>query len=415
MRLISLLNHCQHFPGFVYEKARLCAESGRIEIDTRARLGSKPICSGCHKPGTAYDHLSLRRFEFIPVWGMAVLLIYRMRRVDCRDCGVLVEELPWVNGKHQLTKTYMMFLAHWARKLSWKETALSFRTSWEKVRHSVEYVVQWGLENRTLDAIHAIGVDEIQYAKGHKYLTLVYQIEQDCTRLLWIGKDRTVASFEQFFMLIGRPLSEGIEFVCSDMWKPYLRVIRERCPNALNILDRFHIVAKMNDALDDVRAAEARRLARDGYEPVLHKTRWCVLKRKSNLTRPQRFRLNDLLKYNLKTVRADLLKEDFQQFWDYSSPTWAASFLDDWCKQAMRSRIEPMKKVAKTLRGHRELILNYFRAKKQLSSGVVEGLNNKAKLTMRKSYGFRTFHTTETALYHTLGKLPEPELTHRFY
>jgi transposase len=165
----------------------------------------------------------------------------------------------------------------------------------------------------------------------------------------------------------------------------------------------------MNDALDDVRAAEARRLARDGYEPVLKKTRWCVLKRKANLTPTQRFRLRDLLRYNLKTVRAYLLKEDFQQFWDYDSPTWAAKFLDDWCQQAMRSRIEPMKKVAKTLRGHRELILNYFRAKKQFSSGVVEGLNNKAKLTMRKSYGFRTFRVTEIALYHALGKLPEPE------
>src|SRR5580692_10802806 len=127
----------------------------------------------------------------------------------------------------------------------------------------------------------AIGVDEIQYAKGHKYLTLVYQIEKDCTRLLWIGKDRTIESFEQFFTLIGEPLSEGIAFVCSDMWKPYLRVIRERCPNAVNILDRFHIVAKMNDALDDVRAAEARRLVQDGYEPVLKQTRWCVLKRKA--------------------------------------------------------------------------------------------------------------------------------------
>jgi len=138
-------------------------------------------------------------------------------------------------------------------------------------------------------------------------------------------------------------------------------------------------------------------------------------KRKANLTRTQRFRLRDLLRYNLKTVRAYLLKEDFQQFWDYNSPTWAANFLDDWCRQAMRSRIEPMKKVAKTLRAHRELILNYFRARKQFSSGVVEGLNNKAKLTMRKSYGFRTFHVTEIALYHALGKLPEPETTHRFY
>ena len=152
-----------------------------------------------------------------------------------------------------------------------------------------------------------------------------------------------------------------------------------------------------------------------GYQPVLKKTRWCVLKRKANLTSAQRFRLRDLLRYNLKTVRAYLLKEDFQQFWEYNSPTWAAKFLDEWCQQAMRSRIEPIKKVANTLRSHRELILNYFRAKKQFSSGVVEGLNNKAKLTMRKAYGFRTFDVIETALYHALGKLPEPNATHRFY
>lgn len=122
-----------------------------------------------------------------------------------------------------------------------------------------------------------------------------------------------------------------------------------------------------------------------------------------------------LLRYNLKTVRAYLLKEDFQQFWAYDSPTWAGKFLDQWCRQVMRSRIEPMKKIANTLRRHRELILNYFRAKKQFSSGVVEGLNNKVKVTMRKSYGFRTFRITELALYHALGKLPEPQLAHRFY
>ena len=142
---------------------------------------------------------------------------------------------------------------------------------------------------------------------------------------------------------------------------------------------------------------------------------WGLLKRKDNLSTPQRFRLRDLLHYNLATVRAYLLKEDFQQLWEYSSPTWAGKFLDEWCRQTMRSRIEAMKKVARMLRSHRQLILNYFRAKKQLSSGVVEGLNNKAKLTMRKSYGFRTFRITELALYHALGKLPEPQLTHRFY
>lgn len=215
--------------------------------------------------------------------------------------------------------------------------------------------------------------------------------------------------------MIGADLAGKIEFVCSDMWKPYLRVIRERCSNALNILDRFHIVAKMNDALGDVRAAESRKLAQDGFEPVLAKTRWCVLKRKENLTEKQAVRLRDLLKYNLQTVRAYLLKEQFQQFWDYASPTWAGKFLDQWTTLVMRSRIEPMKKVAQMLRNHRELVLNYFRAEKQFSSGVVEGLNNKVKVTMRKSYGFRTFRITEIALYHVLGKLPEPQLAHTFY
>jgi len=187
MRLICLLNQCQHFPGFVYQKARLCPHSPSIEIDVRPRRGSKPVCSGCHQRGTAYDLLSLRRFEFIPIWGFAVLLLYHMRRVDCRTCGVRVEEVPWAIGKHQLTKTYMVFLAHWARKLSWTETASSFRTSWDKVCQAVEYVVEWGLEHRSLGPIRAIGVDEIQYAKGHKYLTLVYQIG-NCPGSLWLRR-----------------------------------------------------------------------------------------------------------------------------------------------------------------------------------------------------------------------------------
>src|SRR5450631_3210060 len=160
---------------------------------------------------------------------------------------------------------------------------------------------------------------------------------------------------------------------------------------------------------------KSRRIEREGYEPVLKKSRWLLLKRRQNLASEQRFRLRDLLRYNLKTVRAYLLKEAFQQLWEYNSPTWAGRFLDEWCRQVMRSRIEPMKKIARSMREHRELILNYFRAQKLLSSGVVEGLNNKAKVTMRKSYGFRTFRTLELALYHSLAKLPEPESTHDFF
>ncbi len=247
------------------------------------------------------------------------------------------------------------------------------------------------------------------------YLTLVDQMDAGCTRLLWIGKTRTVKTFEQFFAQLGPELSAQIEFVCSDLWKPYLRVIREKCSQALNILDRFHMVALVNKALDEVRSAEAKQMKRDGYEPILTKSRWCLLKRPENLTGKEKLKLRDVVRYNLQSVRGYLLKEDFQQLWNYQSTTWAGKFLDEWCHQVMRSRIEPLKKVARTLRAHRELILNYFRARKEFSSGVIEGLNNKAKVTMRKSYGFRTFRVTELALYHSLGKLPEPKLTHRFF
>ncbi|HWZ80900.1 MAG TPA: transposase [Candidatus Sulfotelmatobacter sp.] len=127
---------------------------------------------------------------------------------------------------------------------------------------------------------------------------------------------------------------------------PYLKLIRENCSEALHILDRFHVVANMNKALDNVRAEKTSRMKREGRAPVLRKSRWPLLRRSENLGADQHFQLRDLLRYNLKTVRAYLLKEAFQQLWEYSSPPWAGKFLDEWCRQTVRSRIEPMKKIA---------------------------------------------------------------------
>lgn len=185
--LARLLNDCHHFPGFVYAAVRLIEATAIIEVDVRPRRGSKARCSCCGKPAPGCDVLPVRRFEFIPIWGYAVMFIYAMRRVQCRHCGVKVEQVPWTVGKHSLTKAYMLHLAHWARKLSWKETASSLGTTWDQTYHAVEYVVQWGLAHRELGTLRAIGVDEIHIGKSGKFLTLVYQIEADCVRLLWVG------------------------------------------------------------------------------------------------------------------------------------------------------------------------------------------------------------------------------------
>ena len=168
------------------------------------------------------------------------------------------------------------------------------------------------------------------------------------------------------------------------------------------------------DADYQIRAGEAKRMKRDGYEPLLKHSRWWWLKRVWNLTKSQAVKLKEVMQYNLQTVRAYLLKEEFHEFWEYRRVGWARRFLKDWTTRVLRSRLEPMKKVARTLRGHEDLILNWFRAKGLFSSGMVEGFNYNVKLTMRKAYGFRTYNAVEVALYHRLGKLPEPELTHRY-
>jgi transposase len=416
MQLQTILNRVERHKSFVYGTPRWGGNVLRptLEVPIRARANGRPICSGCGKHGPGYDRLKPRRFEYVPLWQIAVVFVYALRRVDCPRCGVVVEQVPWATGKSRLTTSYQWFLAGWARRLSWQEVAIVFHTTWEHVRNSVRHAVQWGLVHRDLSGVKAIGVDEIQWQRGHHYLTLIYQIDSSCRRLLWIGRERTEATLRGGLDLLGDTFCSGLRFVCSDLWQPYLKVLSRQAGQAIHVLDRFHIMKQFGKAIDDIRAAEAKRLRRDGYEPLLTHSRWCLLKRPENLTDRQTIKLDELLKYNLQSVRAYLHREDFQRFWEYHSPAWAGRFLDEWCSRVMYSRLEPMKKVARSLRSHRELLLNWFRAKGMISAGIVEGFNNKAKLTMRKSYGFREYETIELALYHQLGNLPQPESTHKF-
>ena len=412
MQLRTILNRVHRLPSFVYHRCRFVGD--QIEVGVRPRTRSRPRCPGCARRRSTHDTLPQRRFHFVPLWGLPVVLLYARRRVNCPSCGVLAEWLPWARGKSRLCEAYVWFLARWARRLSWAEVARCFQIRWATVRQAVEQAVEWGLEHRDLTGIQALGVDEVQWKVGHKYLTVVYQIDAHCRRLLWIGEHRTAKTLLRFFRWFGPERTARLRFLCSDMWQAYRKVIRKKAPQALHILDRYHIVAKMNKAIDKIRAEEVRALREAGREPVLKHSRWCLLKRPEHLTEKQDVKLAELLRCNLRAVRAYLLKEDFQFFWDYVSPYWAGRFLDRWCTKTMRSRLEPLKAVARSLRKHREILLNYFRAKKAFSSGIVEGFNNKLKLTTRTAYGYRSLHLAQVALYHALGDLPEPGSIHKF-
>ena len=412
----TILNRVSKFKSFIFEAVSFSKNGKTIEVLVKARKNGQVLCGQCKNSCSVYDTSTIpRRFQFIPIYNIPVFFIYYVRRVNCPVCGVKTEYIPWACGKRPLTTSFMKYLANWSRHLSWKDVGLRFGVSWDCVFMSVKWIVDYGLKYRNLEEITAIGVDEVLWKRNHKYLTLVYEISKDKTRrLLWIGEERTKESFAKFFDLLGDK-SKEIQFVCSDMWKAYLQVIKERAGQAIHVLDRFHIVANLNKALDRVRAGEYKRMEKEGYEPVLKKSRWPLLKKPQNLKDYEKTKLKDLMKFNLQTMRCYLLKEEFQQLWEYVSAGWAGKFIDAWTKKVMLSKIEPLKKEAKTIRKHKPLILNYFKAKKEFSSGVVEGLNNKVKLTFRKSYGFRTFDVLKVALFHNLGNLPEPPDEHKFF
>jgi transposase len=417
----TILNRIQHFSGFVYRDVRLRSPWRRLRIEIRLEphRSSRGSCSKCREPAPGYDQLPERSWSFVPLWGIKTYFLYSPRRVECSQHGVVVEHIPWSEGKRPVTITMMCFLSRWARRLSWRETARAFQTSWECVYRSVEWFVQWGLAHRKLANVRSIGVDELHWGKSKRadnFLTVIYQIDGHCRRLLWVGKRRTQVTLRRGLAALGTEVVSGLRFVCSDMWRPYLNVIGAQASQALHVLDRFHITSHLNQALDQVRRTETGRLraAASAQAQHLKNMRWKLLRRASRVRGRARRQLNALVASKLTTARAWILKETFEHFWSYRSLTWAGYFLDDWTWRALRSRIEPMMKVARMLRAHRELLMNWFRAKGEISSGAVEGLNNKIRVVTRRSYGFRTYEAMEIALYHTLGRLPEPELTHRF-
>lgn len=416
----------QPLPGFVCQDCRLLRDGGKLRIEVRLRADgrSAPRCPDCGQRAPRHGRQPERRWGFIHLWGIAVELVYAPRRVECpctqEGCGVKVEAMPWSVGKHSASLALMVYLAQWARHLSWRSVGRIFGVSWDMVYRSVGWVVAWGLANRRLEEIEAIGVDELHWGRGKKsgnFVTLIYQIDAGCRRLLWVGLTRTEHCLKQGLESLGSEALSGIRFVCSDMWKPYLKVIERMLPHALNILDRYHIVAHLNTAVDEVRRGEVSALHKSAEAAKgrrLKKMRFTLLKKGSRVRGKARERLQALLRSKLGTARAWMLKEGFMHFFDYRSVTWAMEFLDAWVTRALRSRLEPMRRVARMLRRHRELLGNYFRARKQYSSGVVEGLNLKCNLVKRRAYGLRTFKALETAFYHNLGMLPEPYLTHRF-
>lgn len=310
------MNRIHHFVGFVYQSIRLQGSGGslRVEVKVEPHRGIRGKCATCLKPCPGYDQLAERRWLFVPLWGIGCHFFYPPRRVECSEHGLGVEHIPWSQGKRPVTIAMMIFLARWARRLSWRETARVFQTSWESVYRSVAWFMAWGLEHRVLAGITALGVDEIFWGRGRRseaFLTVIYQIDGPCRRLLWVGRKRSQATLHRGLDALGSGVLSDLKYVCSDMWKPYLNVLAQRAGHAWHILDRFHITMHLNQTVDQVRRTESARLKGQPLAARLKKMRWKLLRKGSQVRGRAKLKLEGLLASKLATGRAWDLKEVF--------------------------------------------------------------------------------------------------------
>lgn len=419
VKISTLLNATQRLEGFVYEHTRLVRgfRGLRIEVDVREHKQRAPKCSKCRRAAPGYDRLELREWMDIPISGIEVLLRYAARRVTCETHGVIVEYMPWNEGKHPMTVMMMVFLAQWARRLSIKEVGEVFRVGWHGVFQAVEWVVQWGLEHRTLMGIVGLGIDELHWGKGQRnkaYVTLIYQVDKCQRRLLGIVRGHAQKDLRRGLHKLGTTALASIRYVCSDMWKAYLKVIPQFFPGAVHMIDRFHVTQLLNQAVDKVRRLDMAAMKGRPQAKHIKGLRWTILRRFSRVRGRARQALTRMMSTRLATGRAWQLKEVFLHFWSYRSTRCAREFLRAWVTRAKRSRILPMRKFAETLQRHEPMLLNWIQARDEIMTGAVEGLNNKCRVVTRRAYGHRSFDVLEIMLYHTLGKLPMPELIHRF-
>ena len=309
------------------------------------RLGSRRLrCSRCGRTCQRVHSRAAkpRSWRDLPLRKTRLVLRYRPRRVHCERCGVRAEALPWAEPWARVSSALAASVAALTKHLSWREAAHHFDLNWKSVAAIVGRAVAYGLARRRRKPLHRIGVDEVSRRKGHRYLTVVYDLER--RTLLWVGEDRTEQTLRKFFSQLGRRRCRTIQVVLMDMWAPYAKAVRENAPRAQVLFDRFHLVQHLNRAVDEVRRAQLRRLSRK--EKVRFKrTRYLLLKNPWNLTSDQKERLSTLVSWNTPITRAYYLKESLQLFFDYKQPKRAREHLERWMHSAMRSRLEPVQEA----------------------------------------------------------------------
>ncbi|MBC8553536.1 MAG: ISL3 family transposase [Candidatus Brocadiales bacterium] len=377
----------------------------------KIRLEIKPykngaLCPYCHKRGKIIYTLEHPRiWRDVPVCGNEVFLEYCPREIYCKVHGRVQEEIPWAASNARVTYRFEYMLLIYCTLMTQKAAAHLLKMAVSTLSDLLHRIITRVRTGHKIRKLKTIGIDEISYCKGRKYATIVYDLERSC--VVWIGQGKARDTIDRFFKeQLSQYQRNRIVLGCCDMSETFIGAIEKWCPNATLILDRFHIAKALNDAVDEIRKQEWRE-ADTINRKALKGLRWLLYKHSSNRSDEDTQTLKSLYRGNRRIYRSWVLKDEFEQFWDFKDRKTAETFLDAWCKTAAKSRLDSIKTFVKTIRKHKHRLVPFV--EHRLTNAVAEGINRIIKIVKNRASGFRTLSAFSDLIYLTVGDLNIPD------
>jgi len=383
VRVAKVLETLLGITGIVVESAEVGAEG--VVFDVRPQR-KKPRCGRCGKRAPGYDRRDARMWRHLNLGATRIWLRYAPRRVECANCGVVNEQVPWGSAGGWFSAMFEETTAYLARVADKTAVTRIMGIAWLTVGTIVERIVGERLDSLRLDGLVFIGIDEFSYRKRHHYITVI--VDHVAGRVVWAAKGRSSDTLAAFFRELGPERASKIEVVTLDMAEGYIKAVKKYASQAKIVFDRFHVQRLACDAVDAVR----RALVRDEEDPhrkrAIKGTRFALLRSEWNLTVEDRAKISDVQQSNRSLYRAYLLKEALAHLLGYQQAGRAKKALKEWLGWASRSRLRPFVRVARTIRKYRDGVLAYIDFR--LTNGPVEGINNRMRTVARRAYGFHS-------------------------
>lgn len=384
---------------WVVESVELDKDKEQIEVKVGLHGSVVLCCPTCGEPMPGYDK-RVRSWRHLDTCQYTTILTAEVPRGTCEAHGVHQIRVPWAEPGSQFTALFERLVIDWLQEASQTAVGRQVGLSWSEVHRVMTRAVERGLQRREPEAVHLIGVDEKAFKKGQKYFTIVSNLEDGT--VLHVEENRTKAALESFYDTLSSDQREAIYAVAMDMWAPYISVTEDRVPDATIVLDKFHIMKHLVDAVDKVRRQENKALRAQG-DDRLAGTKYHWITNLKNLRPELKTGFAELRKANLKTSRAWAIKETFSRLWGYTYEAAAKKFFKSWYGWARRSQLAPVRKVAQTVKTHLKNILTYLKV--PITNAMAEGVNSKIQWIKYTARGFRNVENFKTAILFHCGNL----------